>query len=221
MEVDSGKGNIGLYIVDFDTQSVDYAVALAETTKISVSLTLPEAPVDTIEIVENESQPEIKPAKQPAKPNNQPKPTAKASGPGYITVPSLPGQPFFYVFVDGKHVGETGAFSNQIVESGSHILELSKNRAGTQLVMRKRIEIAPGDSTSIKPELAALGTLSVNSKPWGFVYIDGRKYSEVPLVVDLPVGKYSLRVENSKGLAATRTINIQKGSTEELSLELR
>ena len=43
---------------------------------------------------------------------------------------------------------------------------------------------------------SGLGVLSVNATPWGQVFVNGREVGEAPLDVELPAGRYRVRVQN-------------------------
>ncbi len=211
---DSGDGVFAIFSDSSETLQIEYAISETGTLRYELTLQFPEKNIDTLEKEVNTTN-----VRRP-KAGSQTQSVVKNSKPGFLTVPGLPGEPFFYVFVDGKHIGET-PLSEIELSSGSHLLELSRNKLGTELVMRKNLTVRSEKAISIKPEIQSTGKLNVNSNPWGYVYIDGRRYSEVPLVIDLPEGNYSVRVENPSGKAAQQSVVIEKGKTEKLSFTLQ
>jgi hypothetical protein len=48
----------------------------------------------------------------------------------------------------------------------------------------------------VPPAASGHGVLSVNATPWGQVFVNGREVGEAPLDVELPAGRYRVRVQS-------------------------
>jgi serine/threonine-protein kinase len=96
---------------------------------------------------------------------------------------------------------------------------------------RQRVTLQPGQELTLQPRLLPApgakqtrryGTLSVNSDPWSYVYIDGVRVRSTPLLRHrLTVGKHLVRLVNPvRKLEAKRRVLIREGRESRLSVEL-
>jgi serine/threonine-protein kinase len=81
-----------------------------------------------------------------------------------------------------------------------------------------------GDATEPpRPPPAAGAQLSVNTDPWSYVYVDGRRVRHTPLLGHaLPAGRHTLRFHNPElGLERSQTVDLAPGEHRRISLDLR
>jgi hypothetical protein len=62
--------------------------------------------------------------------------------------------------------------------------------------------------------------LSVNATPWGRVVVNGRAIGETPLDVELPAGRYRVRILGPRS-NVERTLLVRAGSREPWLVQLR
>ena len=103
----------------------------------------------------------------------------------------------------------------------------SRARAAAQERRRRDLSMARAEDTDpsertvtevteperTAPNMARLGTLRINSRPWSTVSImGGRRLGNTPLVVQLPAGSYNLRLHNSEArITETYSVRIRAG----------
>jgi hypothetical protein len=67
------------------------------------------------------------------------------------------------------------------------------------------------------PEPPAKGTLSVSSRPWGLLFIDGRAMGETPVAnIELMPRTYRLRITRDGFLPYERVVEVLPGTTVRL-----
>lgn len=97
------------------------------------------------------------------------------------------------VILDGNVVGSTPLEQDGVI-AGTHFLQLRHD--GYETVARD-LDVRAGETTSLNEVLAvAKGTLAVQARPWGTIYIDGTlsKEDTDAFSIELPVGDHRLRV---------------------------
>jgi eukaryotic-like serine/threonine-protein kinase len=140
-----------------------------------------------------------------------------------LTVRSDP--PGAQVFLGNDSVGTTPRES-LLVEPGKklavavvragykkYVAELTPE-SGKPLVIDARLEKAaarPRPEVPPPTQPAAFGTLVVDSKPWGVVYVDGKKVGPTPVTLDkVRVGSRKVRVVNKNaGFDFAKTVNVE------------
>jgi hypothetical protein len=149
---------------------------------------------------------------------------------GYLTVDSVPGG---WVFVDGIRTSYTAAKRIQ-VQPGMREIVIRNERTGEEA--RMRVLIATGVESDLglvtlhagtaaqapmnAPVSAAKpGKLTIDSRPWGDVVIDGVPISrETPVVgLELAPGKHEILIRNSLQKVEKRmTVLIVAGETTKI-----
>jgi hypothetical protein len=71
----------------------------------------------------------------------------------------------------------------------------------------------------VPPRASGQGVLSVNATPWGRVFVNGRELGEAPLDVELPAGRYRVRVQNQSA-REEKLVVVAAGRREELFVSL-
>jgi len=78
-------------------------------------------------------------------------------------------------------------------------------------------------TTSPAPAVAAVGFITVKTKPWTKVTLGGKRLGDTPLhKVELAPGSHTLRMVNEKeGIDVTRKIVVKANETTKLNLDLK
>jgi len=64
-----------------------------------------------------------------------------------------------------------------------------------------------------KAHVRSRGRLSIDSKPYAVIFVDGRKLGETPLVeLSLPAGRHRLRAQLSDGRSRTIVVRVRPGT---------
>jgi hypothetical protein len=156
-------------------------------------------------------------------------PKPKAGSPGWLNVQT---KPWTTVYVDGKKIGSSPIVKYPL-NPGSHKVSLknpdkgiSKSykvaiKSGSTTTLVKSLENEPVSKKTPKGESAPSGPpgkLSVQTKPWSTVYIDGKKIKNTPLVnYSLKPGTYDVTVENPvQSISKTYRVKVLPGKTTTL-----
>ncbi len=129
-------------------------------------------------------------------------------------------RPWVNVRIDGVSYGATPLDSPISLKAGQHLVELS-NPDGIRY--REKVYVAPGKTISLKKRFGK-GFLRVFVKPFGDVYVNGKKKGQTPLdgPLELYEGKHVLRVFCTKtGKEFTKTIVVRPGQTITEKIDLR
>ncbi|MBW2276886.1 MAG: PEGA domain-containing protein, partial [Deltaproteobacteria bacterium] len=159
----------------------------------------PPTPLDPV-VEERELPPEPEAVTEPKKIAGK---SLKAGGKGTVAPPTVSkgtgrlnvnSKPWSQVFVDGKKVGSTPIAGLEL-KPGSHTVKLKVPLSG--VVYSYKIAIKAGATTTLvknleneKPQIfgdpkkpsGPPGKLTVQTKPWSTVFINGRKIKNTPLV---------------------------------------
>ncbi len=118
------------------------------------------------------------------------------------------------VYLNGEYIGETPIGSYRVAP-GTHSWKMACPEYGMD--KSGSVELAAGDKKEIRenfapestPKRAGTGLLTVATRPWSRIEIDGRDYGVSPLAqVELPAGKHTLRLTNT-GAGVDKTIDIR------------
>lgn len=127
------------------------------------------------------------------------------------------------VRVDGELVGETPLPSGRsFVEPGERVsIRVSKSGYVSDTVV---ITPKPGTPAKVsvnlrKIQVASYGTLTVYSKPWSYVYIDGRRIGEVPISSKrVRAGRMNLRfVRDDLGINVTKSVTVPRNGKRQVT----
>ena len=139
-------------------------------------------------------------------------------------------------FRQGRHAEALKAYDRAAWENPFHpeiylaryeIAEKDNQEQAMKRAMDK-VAILTGKKKSATSQasvpLEAFGTLSIDSKPWGMVYINGRETGLTTPLADHPLepGPHEIRVvESIRGRQATKSIVVVQGESVRLNLELK
>jgi serine/threonine-protein kinase len=97
------------------------------------------------------------------------------------------------VYLDGSRRGHQTPYTFTGVTVGTHKLTFSHATLGR---VTKSVQVQANKVLTVSHTFANMGKLSVNAKPFGDVYVDGKKRGSTPCMLDLPEGTYTIRVVN-------------------------
>jgi hypothetical protein len=178
----------------------------------------------------------VKPTVEPAKPTVEPakpaaerlrlpveplKPTVEPAKPAAerLRLPVEPAKPT----VDSAKPG--GESSKPPVESAKPTIELKPAVERSKPVAVTRSDTHPSRAPDHAPEHppdrtptehagGGPGLITIDSKPYAVIFVDGKRYGETPLVnVSLPSGKHVVRAVSPSGASRTQSIAIEPGKT--------
>jgi PEGA domain len=161
--------------------------------------------------------------------------------PGFLTLET---RPWTVVYVDGVYAGSTPLFREKLAP-GAHTLTLVNEAAG--VLTHEDIVVDAGRTRRLKLLLQADATdtaldasadarasaedcivpddemawLSVDTKPWSRVFVDGKRVGSTPLF-ELPLarGEHVVRLEREDGTRAFARFSALAGETVRLSIAL-
>ena len=136
------------------------------------------------------------------------------SGDGIIKVVSP--TPGAEVFIDGASAGRVPAEKG--VSTGEHFVVV---KVPGHKDFEQKVRIDAGQTVTVSAEPKSVGRLRILSQPQGAqVTINGQIAGNTPLETDVELGDAVVRVESPGFRAQERTIAINGGKTETISLEL-
>lgn len=164
------------------------------------------------------SEPEVAVAKVPApetrRPVRRPAKRRAPDRPGHVTLHTVP---WTEIHVDGEPMGATPRRIE--LPPGRHEVRLLNTEAGID--HRTVLEVGPGSDQRLRFDLRT-GRLAIFVRPWGDVYVDGRKRGTTPMPpLELPVGRRTIRVVHpDSGRSEERTVELRAGETETVRFNL-
>ena len=100
-----------------------------------------------------------------------------------------------------------------IIEAGTQRKIIADLTEKPQRAERPPLESPPEPET---------GFLSVNTKPWSKVAVDGKLIGTTPLAKHkLPPGRYLISLEGSEGQRTVRDVTVEEGKTTVIYVNLR
>ncbi len=121
------------------------------------------------------------------------------------------------VYIDGKKIGYT-PIRPQSLPVGKHRVQV---KAANFQDADQRVIVKEGENHFVIEMKSAYGYLSINSKPWGNIYLDGKKIGTTPLSKKkIMAGKYTLELRNPKCEPYTEEIVVKNGETLKKNFKL-
>ena len=135
---------------------------------------------------------------------------------------SVSSHPWGRIWIDGEDTGKTTPLVDYLLPIGKH--EIVIQPPGDKK-MTAEAEIWPGETTSlvIGSESGATGDkpygwLSVNTRPWSEVSLDGKHIGMTPLRHQISPGKHEVKVTFAHGETQTRKVNVEPDKTVRVAL---
>ncbi|MCD6579238.1 serine/threonine protein kinase [bacterium] len=122
------------------------------------------------------------------------------------------------IYIDGEKIGYT-PIPPRNLSLGKHNITIKGKKIETyeKSIIVKDI----GNKFEIQLKMN-WGYLVVNSKPWSYVYVDGKKIGPTPLAKHkLNTGDHNIRLENPKMKIFKKKITIRSGETTSISKNLK
>jgi PEGA domain-containing protein len=130
---------------------------------------------------------------------------------------SLSSRPWGRVWIDGKDTGRTTPLIDYLLPTGKHHIEILPPKSSA---MRAMVEIWPGELTSLvvgtdddKNGSIKAGWLSVNTRPWSEVCLDGKHIGMTPLRHQLAPGQHTVKLTFANGESKSQIVTIAPGQT--------
>ncbi len=148
----------------------------------------------------------------------EPAAAADSGEPGSLSLNSIP---WGRVMIDGKDIGRNTPLLNYMLPAGLRRVEI---RAADGETLRAEVEVWPGESSTLilrssrggAADSKEAGWLSVNTRPWAEVTIDGKHVGMTPLRHRLRPGKHVVRLGFAHGETKTEEVIIRPGKTTRL-----
>ena len=103
------------------------------------------------------------------------------------------------IYLDGKHIGETPLFINEVL-IGSHKLRLEKKNCAP---VEKDIDVKKGEISVVQEKLDTGRNVTVKTDRAGDkIYVDGKYMGETPREVSLGFGRHTINVKRGKNTLA-------------------
>lgn len=160
---------------------------------------------------------EPRPRHEPKQPDKKETEVA-STGPGSLTIYS---RPWTEVTIDGTSYGATPLDGPIELKPGVHVLQLANAAEGIR--HRQRVKVQPGKDITIRKDFRK-GFLQVFVKPFGDVYVNGKRKGLTPLdkPIQLYEGVHTLRVYCARtGKEETQKVHVDPGKTNTVKLDLR
>lgn len=123
------------------------------------------------------------------------------------------------VFIDGKNINKKTPCTINKLASGSHILTLRKKFYEP---ISKRITVKSGKKTKKQITMkASYGEISIETNPAAQIYQDEEKIEFGDVHKRLMPGVYTFKAEKAKHHSDEKTVEIQKGDTRKITLNLQ
>ncbi|MBW1809223.1 MAG: PEGA domain-containing protein [Deltaproteobacteria bacterium] len=143
--------------------------------------------------------------------------TAEATDQAEIGRLSLSSRPWGRVWIDGKDTGRTTPLIDYLLPTGKHHIQILPPKSSA---MRAMVEIWPGELTSLvvgsddeNDGSIKTGWLSVNTRPWSEVCLDGKHIGMTPLRHQLAPGQHTVKLTFANGESKSQTVKIAPGQT--------
>jgi hypothetical protein len=130
---------------------------------------------------------------------------------------SLNSRPWGRVWIDGRDIGSNTPLVDYLLPAGKHAVIVYPP---TSKKMQAGVEIRPGETTSLvllpdklPADKTVNGWLTVNTRPWSEVAVDGEHIGMTPLRRKIAPGKHEVKVSFGHGESKTVIVNIEPGKT--------
>ncbi|HUU02283.1 MAG TPA: PEGA domain-containing protein [Myxococcota bacterium] len=130
---------------------------------------------------------------------------------------SLNSRPWGRVWIDGKDIGSNTPLVDYLLPAGKHAVIVYPP---TSKKMQASVEIRPGETTSLvllpdklPADKTASGWLTVNTRPWSEVAVDGEHIGMTPLRRKLAPGQHEVKVSYGHGESKTVQVKVEAGKT--------
>jgi serine/threonine protein kinase len=157
-------------------------------------------------------RPEV-PDKEPPKEILAPQPEPPRPQTGSLHLLSKPSAT---ILIDGRLVGSTPL---QIqVDAGRHQVVLTTEDG---IRWAESVQVNPGETLTLSPNLSGFGSLSVTSEVWAEVSVDGGRVEQTPVFLSrIPAGRHQIRATRSGYKEQILQVLVEEGRTTTVTLKL-
>ncbi len=134
---------------------------------------------------------------------------------GGLTVNAIP---WANVYINGKPYGTTPKTIEEL-KAGTHTIRLENPNFPA---WDTKVRISKGETTKVSHKFGGFGKVIINASPWGNVYLDGTSKGQTPLTIEkVSAGKHQIKVVREGFVEFSKTIEINEGAAEQLSVSLK
>lgn len=134
---------------------------------------------------------------------------------GELTINAMP---WANVYIDGKPYGTTPK-TIENMKAGMHKVRLENPNFPA---WETKVNISKNKTAKVSYKFGGFGKLVINASPWGNVYLDGALKGQTPLTIEkVTAGKHQIKVVKEGFVEFSKTLEINEGSTEQLSVSLK
>lgn len=155
------------------------------------------------------------PMPQTDKQRNKIQKASEEENEGELTINAMP---WANVYIDGKPYGTTPK-TIENMKAGMHKVRLENPNFPA---WETKVNISKNKTAKVSYKFGGFGKLVINASPWGNVYLDGALKGQTPLTIEkVPAGKHQIKVVKGGFVEFSKTLEINEGSTEQLSVSLK
>lgn len=165
-------------------------------------------------VVSNKNTLQI-PGPQADKQQNKIQKASEEENEGELTINAMP---WANVYIDGKPYGTTPKTIENI-KAGMHKIRLENPNFPA---WETKVNISKNKTAKVSYKFGGFGKLVINASPWGNVYLDGALKGQTPLTIEkVPAGKHQIKVVKGGFVEFSKTLEINEGSAEQISVSLK
>lgn len=173
------------------------------------------SPVNTMAAVDIKNDTQQIPGPQTDRQQSKIRKASEEENEGGLTINAMP---WANVYIDGKPYGTTPK-TIENMKAGMHKIRLENPNFPA---WETKINISKGKTAKVSYKFGGFGKLVINASPWGNVYLDGALKGQTPLTIEkVPAGKHQVKVVKGGFVEFSKTLEINEGSTEQLSVSLK
>lgn len=173
------------------------------------------SPVNTMTAVDIKNDTQQIPGPQADKQQNKIQKASEEENEGELTINAMP---WANVYIDGKPYGTTPK-TIENMKAGMHKIRLENPNFPA---WETKVNISKNKTAKVSYKFGGFGKLVINASPWGNVYLDGALKGQTPLTIEkVPAGKHQIKVVKGGFVEFSKTLEINEGSAEQLSVSLK
>lgn len=174
-----------------------------------------EQSINTMTAVDIKNNTQQIPRPQADKQQNKIQKASEEENEGELTINAMP---WANVYIDGKPYGTTPK-TIENMKAGMHKIRLENPNFPA---WETKVNISKNKTAKVSYKFGGFGKLVINASPWGNVYLDGALKGQTPLTIEkVPAGKHQIKVVKGGFVEFSKTLEINEGSTEQLSVSLK
>lgn len=134
---------------------------------------------------------------------------------GNLTVNAIP---WADIYINGKHYGTTPR-TIRALRAGNYKVSLENPKYDA---WKTSIAVEEGKTATVSHRFEGFGKIIVNAVPWGNVYLDGILKGQTPITLQkVSARAHEIKVSREGYAEVRKTVKVEAGSTESISVKLR